>query len=252
MTYLTGYPDGGPQKPTSNVPADVIGSTFVSIATLIALDYRRRTGNGPHIDVAQLDPMVFFFGPGVLDYTTNKRIQERIGNCDLYACPHGAFRCKGDDEWCAIAVFTEDEWKAFCRVIGNPDWTKHPEFATFESRKKSEDQLERLVEEWTINHTPQEVMTIMQSRGVPAGMLQNIDDIIERDPQVKERRFFRQVKHPIIGEFMLRSWPFILSETTCEIRAAPLIGQDNHRIITEILGMSEDEFVELVNSKVLI
>jgi crotonobetainyl-CoA:carnitine CoA-transferase CaiB-like acyl-CoA transferase len=252
MTYLTGYPDGGPQKPTSNVPADVIGSTFVSIATLVALDYRRRTGKGQCIDVAQLDPMVFFFGPGVLDYTTNKRIQERIGNCDLYACPHGAFRCKGDDEWCAIAVFTEDEWKAFCRVIGNPDWTKHPRFATFESRKKNEDELERLVEEWTINHTPQEVMTMMQSRGVPAGVLQNIDDIMERDPQVKERRFFRRVKHPLIGEFMLRSWPFILSETTCEIRAAPLIGQDNHRIITEILGMSEDEFVELVNSKVLI
>jgi len=252
MTYLTGYPHGGPQKPTSNVPADIIGSTFVAIAALTALDFKRNTGKGQCIDLTQLEPMVFFFGPGVLDYNINKRIQERIGNSDPYACPHGAFRCKGKDAWCTIAVFTRDEWKAFCRVIGNPDWTNDPIFATLEMRKKNEDELNRLVEEWTIKHTPQDVMTMMQDNGVPAGVVQNIDDLIERDPQVKERRFFRKVKHPLIGEFMLRSWPFILPETPCEIRAAPLIGQDNHRIVTEILGMSEDEFLELKNSKVLI
>jgi len=93
---------------------------------------------------------------------------------------------------------------------------------------------------------------MMQTKGVPAGVVQNIDDIFERDPQIKERGFSRQVKHPLIGEFMLRSWPFILPETPCEMRAAPLIGQDNHRIITKILGMSQKEYVELVNSKVLI
>ncbi|MBI2854081.1 MAG: CoA transferase [Chloroflexi bacterium] len=251
VTFLTGYPGKEPLFPGWNVPADVLGSLFLTIACLAALRYKARTGKGQCIDATQLEPMVHILGASLLDLTANGRPQERIGNRHPYASPHGAFRCKGDDQWCTIAVFSDEEWRAFCEVLGNPAWTREAAFATLESRKKNEDELEKKVEEWTLNYPPQEVMDRLQSKGVPAGKVQRINEIMTIDPQVKQRGVYREVNHPLIGRFLAPAWPFILSETPCEIRHGPLIGQDNNRIITEILGMSDAELVELVNSKVL-
>jgi crotonobetainyl-CoA:carnitine CoA-transferase CaiB-like acyl-CoA transferase len=113
--------------------------------------------------------MVNILGPAILDYAINGRIQVSPGNRDPDAAPHGAFRCKGDDAWCAIAVFTDEEWRAFCRAIGDPEWTKDARFATPRSRKENEDELDKRVEEWTSIRTTGDAMQTLQKAGMPAG-----------------------------------------------------------------------------------
>ena len=90
--------------------------------------------------------------------------------CCPYAAPHNAYQCRGEDSWCAIAVFNDEEWRNLCSVIGNPAWTEDPRFATLLSRKKNEKELDRLVEKQTIIYSAEEVMELMQAAGVAAGV----------------------------------------------------------------------------------
>jgi len=250
--YYYRFPDDGPSSPGFTAVPDAIGPIFAAMAGIAALDYRRRTGKGQHLDVSQLEPLVHFLGPAVLNYVVNGSIQPPVGSRDPHAAPHNAFRCQGNDQWCVISVFTDEEWRGFCRVLGDPEWTKSPGFATLTARKKNESELEEHVNRWTAQHTPREVMSLMQAAGVPAGAVQNAEDIVDFDPQVKARELLLKMHHPVVGDYLHTRWPFILSKTPADIRTGPLIGADNHYVCTEILGMSDEEFVELINRDVII
>jgi benzylsuccinate CoA-transferase BbsF subunit len=169
-----------------------------------------------------------------------------MGNRSAYAAPHGAFRCRGEDRWCAIAAFNDEEWSNFARVLGNPTWTSDSRFATLQSRQENEDELERLVEEWTINHRTEDVMTMMQAAGVGAGVLQNGEDMLEYDPQLRHRRSFWELEHSEIGKYRPPRTSFIMSKVPCELRPAPLLGEHTEYALKEFLGMTDEEIVELV------
>ena len=196
--------------------------------------------------MSQYENGVHFMAPLILDYVVNQRVANRMGNRYPYAAPHGAYRCRGEDRWCAIAVFTDEEWQSFCKVIGNPAWTNDPKFSTLLARKENEEELDRLVEEWTINHSAEEVMSMMQAAGVAAGTVQTAEDLLEHDPQLKHRHFFWELEHPEIGKYRARRPPFMLSKSPCELRRAPLLGEHNEYVLKEILGMSDEEIAELV------
>jgi crotonobetainyl-CoA:carnitine CoA-transferase CaiB-like acyl-CoA transferase len=245
FTYLTGWPDRpptGPYGPYTDIPAPY----FATTAILAALRHRRKTGRGIHIDIAQFETAIQFLAPLVLDYFANGTVAERMGNRCHYAAPHGAFRCKGEDRWCFIAVYTDDEWKALCQVMGEPDWTRSERFATFLSRKRNEDELELLVANWTANFDAYELMQKLQDASVPAGVLQTGEDL-HNDPQLKHRHYLHQLEHPEIGRHSYEGLPFKLSKTTSEFKMpAPLLGQHTEYVCTKILGMSDEEFVALM------
>jgi benzylsuccinate CoA-transferase BbsF subunit len=248
--YITGWPDEPPMGPDGPYP-DFIAPRFGLLAIMAALDYRRRTGKGLYIDMSQYENSIHFLAPLVLDNTVNGRVAERMGNYCSYAAPHNAYRCHGEDRWCAIAVFTNEDWANFCKVIGSPAWTKEPKFSTLPARKENEEELDRLVEEWTINHPAEEVMMLMQAAGVAAGVVQNAEDLMECDPQLEHRHFFWELEHPEIGKYHAAGSPFILSKSPYELRPAPLLGEHNEYVLKEILGMSDEEIAELVIEGVL-
>jgi benzylsuccinate CoA-transferase BbsF subunit len=247
--YLTGWPD---RRPMNLGPyTDFIAPQFSVTAILAALAYRRRTGKGQYIDMAQFENAVQFMSPLLLDYQVNGRIAERMGNRSPYAAPHNAYRCIGEDRWCAIAVFTDDEWKHFCNAIGNPVWTQDAKFVTFAGRKEHEDELDTLVEVWTAQHTAEEVMHILQKGGVTAGVLETGRDLLENDPQLKHREFFKQLEHPEIGKYYGYRSPFILSKAPYELKRAPLLGEHNESALKTLLGMTDDQISQLVGDGVL-
>ncbi len=249
--YYYRFPGDTPNSPGFTAVPDVVTPMFAVMAAIAALDYRDKTGKGQHLDISQLEPLVHFIGPAVLDYTANGRIHPPVGSRDNYAAPHNAFRCKGNDQWCVIAVLTDEEWQAFCKVLGNPEWTRSSKFTSLSDRKNHEDELEEHVNEWTSRYTPREVMTMMQAAGVPAATVQNAEDIVDIDPQVKDRELLLQMHHPVVGDYLHTRWPFIMSGTPADIRRGPLIGEHNHYVCTEILGMSDEDFIKLVNDEVV-
>jgi len=245
INYLAGWPDRAPIW--LNLPySDWIAPSFSVLAILSALDYRRRTGKGQYLDLSQYENSEHFMAPLILDYMINQRIANRMGNRYSYASPHGAYRCRGEDRWCAIAVFTDEEWQSFSKVIGNPAWTANPKFSTLPARKENEEELDSLVEEWTINRSAEEVMSMMQATGVAAGVIATGEDLLEHDPQLRHRHFFWEVDHPEVGKYRTGGPSYVLSKLPCEVRRAPLLGEHNEYALKELLGMSDDEIAELV------
>jgi len=244
FTHVAGWPD---QEPADLAHyTDFIAPRYNALAILAALDYRRRTGKGQYLDMAQLEGCMNFMGPLLLDYTVNNRVPGRMGNSHPAAAPHGAYRCLGRERWCVMAVFTDDEWRRFCGVIGNPAWAADSRFATLLGRKENEEELDRLVEEWTVDRTPEQVMAEMQAAGVAAGVVQNARDLFDCDPQLKHREFYPEIEHPEMGKYFTVAPPYKLSKAPYELRRAPLMGEHNEYAFKEILGMSDDEIAELV------
>lgn len=245
FVHLSGWADRSPIIPYGPYN-DFIAPRFGASMLIAALDYRRKTGKGQLLDMSQFEAGVNFLAPVMLDYFVNGRAADRAGNSCPEAAPHNAYRCRGEDAWCAISVFSDEEWQAFCRVIGNPAWTRDKKFSSAAARKENEAELDRLVEAWTAKHTPKEVMTAMQAAGVAAGIVATSQDVFE-DPQFKARNHFWVMKHKVLGEFPHLGELGVLSETPGEGRMpAPCIGEHNEYVCTTLLGMPDDEFVALL------
>jgi benzylsuccinate CoA-transferase BbsF subunit len=247
---VTGYPDSGPVGPFGSY-TDVVSPQWLIAVIVASLIYRQRSGKGQYIDHSQLETGTHFLGPLILDYTSNGRLATRVSNREESAAPHGAYRCKGEDRWCTIAVCNDEQWDAFCRVIGNPPWTKDTSFSSLLQRKRNEDELDRLVESWTLKHTPEEVMSLMQQVGVASGIIATGEDL-HNNPQFRHKGHFKLLNHSEIGEVPFDNPPFQFSKTPCEVRmASPCLGEHNEYICHHILGMSDEEFVELIQSGAL-
>jgi crotonobetainyl-CoA:carnitine CoA-transferase CaiB-like acyl-CoA transferase len=228
--------------------ADPISGLFATLAILAALQYRDRTGQGQSIDVSEYECMCSLLGPAILDYIVNHNIATPQGNSPghIAAAPYGCYRCSGEDRWCVIAISSEQEWQSLCRVLGNPPWGKEERFSTLSGRQKHAEELNQLLEQWTIRNTPEEVMNELQRAGVPAGMVEDANDLAN-DPHLKARNFFIQAEHPLLGKTTSDNTPIRLSRTPARFRRpAPLLGQDNHYVYRELLGLSEEELARYI------
>jgi len=245
-SQILGYPDRGPLPLPSNY-TDAVAPWYLVVALIGALLYRRKTGKGVYLEQAQLETGISMITPLVLDYAVNGRIAGRIGNHDPYMCPHNAYPCLGDDRWVVIAVRTDEEWQAFCRFIGEPEWSQDPRFSTFIARRENEDELDSLIGEWTKDYSPEQVMATMQAAGVPVGVMLTAGEGIVNDPQAKHRQHFRWLNHQEIGPVIHNSPSYHLSKTPAHIRkAGPCLGEDNEYVYKEILGYSDDEIADLL------
>lgn len=247
---ITGWADKGPAGPYGAY-TDFIALMYAQAVVLAALDYRYRTGKGLYIDLSQIEAGLHFLGPALLDYTTNNRVLSRMGNRNDRACPHGAYPCSGEDRWVTIAVFSDDEWQRFCTIVGHPEWMQDARFATFLARKENEDELDRLIGEWTGQLDVVQVMSLMQSGGVAAGVVNKCSDLLS-DPQLKERNDCVTLNHTEIGPHYYRTQGYNLSKTPEElVRPAPCLGEHNEYVLKELLNFSGDEIADVIAAEAL-
>jgi benzylsuccinate CoA-transferase BbsF subunit len=249
FNHITGWPDREPGW--IGAYTDFVAPRFIILGVMAALEYRQRTGKGQYLDVSQFESGLQFMASLLLDYSVNKNTVNRIGNRSEYAAPHNAYRCLGEDRWCAISVFTDEEWISFCNIV-EPSLTEDPRFATLTARKESEVELDRIINAWTAGRSAEEVMNIMQSAGVAAGVLQTGEDLMEKDPQLKARNFFPEIEHPEIGKYRANSGAhFKLSKYDYDLKRAPLLGEHNEYVFKKILGVTDDEYKTLVETEVI-
>ncbi len=246
---LTGWPDRPPVSPPGAY-TDFISPYYAVSAVMAALDYRRRTGKGQYIEISQYEAGVHFVAPLVMDWFVHGREPPRTGNRCPDVAPHGVYRCRGHERWCAIAAFTEEEWRSLCCAMGIPDLAYDPRFVTVIARLHNREELDALIEKWTVEHSAEEVMTMLQEAGVAAGVVSNGRDVNE-DPHLNARGFYKELTHSEIGTHRYLMPPFRLSKTPGEpSMPAPCLGQHNEYVYREILGLSDEEFVRLLNEGV--
>ncbi|MBI2918748.1 MAG: CoA transferase [Chloroflexi bacterium] len=248
--HFLGWPDLEPSD-IAMPYTDWVVPHFGAAAILAALDYRSRTGKGAYIDISHIESSAHALGPVLLDYTVNGRVQTRQGNRDPAGCPHGVYRCRGEERWCAIAVFTDAQWDGLVHAMGNPPWAREPRFATALARHRHQDELDRLIGQRTAGLTPEQVMATLQAAGVPAGVVSNCQDMYE-DPQLLHRGHYEFLEHPEMGRVAHGGASYRLSETPPGIQTpAPRLGEYNERVFQGLLGLGEAEYVELIIQGVL-
>lgn len=245
MAYLTGYPGEEPMLQSGLAYGDPLSGMNAALAIVMALRHRRRSGKGMHIELSQVEGVISFNADSVMDYTINRRVRGRMGNRHPSMAPHGYYRCKGDDAWVAIAIDSDEAWQAFCEAIGQPSWSKDARFLDMSGRHNNQDELDKLVETWTLEYSHYEAMHILQKAGIPAGPVLNARELLE-DPHLNERGLFQITNHPEAGLHPEIGAFAKFSKTPIEIRMpAPCLGEHNGYILGKLIGMSSDEIIRL-------
>ncbi|MFC1965485.1 CaiB/BaiF CoA transferase family protein [Chloroflexota bacterium] len=250
LNDLTGWPDRWPVQ-----LGDAFGDHYLpwmwAVAILAALDYHRQTGKGQFIDASSFEGCLDILDTAVADYSVNDRVLKRRGNHHPTAAPHGVYRCKGDDRWCAIAVFSDEEWQSFCHVLGSPAWISEEKFSTLLGRLKNVDELEQLVEEWTRGQKAEDVALKLQEAGVAAEVVKNIEDL-HKDPQLAHREHYWESPEPGMEPFTFEAPSARLSETPARFqRRYPFMGEHSYHVFCKLLGLDANEYNRLVEEKVI-
>jgi benzylsuccinate CoA-transferase BbsF subunit len=231
---------------------------FATTALMMAMYHRNNTGKGAEVDVSAVEVGINLLGPILLDVAVNGRSTRRDdfppGNRLEHpnAAPHGVYPCMGEDQWIAIAVFNETEWRALVRLMNTPEWALQPMFATQDSRFLHQDELDRKLVAWTKPQGRYDLMHRLQAAGIAAGAVQSAGDLNERDPQIAARGVFFEMDHPVIGEARFEGTPIKFSNIKQDNwRSAPLLGEDNEYVFKDLLGVPDGEYRELVEEGVL-
>ena len=247
--FLTGWPDRDPAAPFMAY-TDYVAPKFVMATTLAALEQRRRTGQGQHIDCSQAECSIHFLGDAFLDYYVNGNIPSARGNASPHYAPTGVYRCIGTDRWVALAAPDAAAWSSLCG-LGNPAWESDARFATPEARLANREALDERIAAWTAQHDVDELERLLVAAGVPVHRVSTSADSFS-DPQLSAREHFVTLEHPIFGAVPLESSRMRFSRTPATAAwPGPTLGQHNEYVLSQILGLSEDEITELVVAEAL-
>ena len=252
LTYMSGLPGEEPAGWGFSY-MDHTAGYYGAMACVMALHHRNRTGQGQWIDSSQVESGMVLTGPAILDKTVNGRDYRDDANPpgnrspNPRVAPHNTYRCAGEDQWCAISIFDDDQWAAFVRAIGSPDWAKDPRFAANEARCDNQDELDALIETWTSQRSPHEVMHKLQAAGVIAGAVQSPKVKVDDDPQLRHRNFLPEIEHAELGKAKFEAEPMRLSRSPWELRRpSPLLGEHSEYVFTQILGLPEQDMIDLM------
>jgi len=267
FNHFTGWEDGPPIG-TGVAYTDFLVPHFAAIALIAALDYRRRTGQGQYIDFSQFEAAIHGLWTAILDWTVNGHEQTRLGNHDLEAAPHNAYRCR-DGRWVVIACETEKHWEGLKAALGRPEWCDMERMRRRWQRINEQKEIDRHLTFWfedftrlpseaalqveegvegppVRKYTTEEVVQLFQSFGVPCGIVQSPEEM-HADPQLAPRRHYWRLEHPRMGLRTYDSPSFKLSKTPAELtRPASLLGEHNEYVFKQVVGLSDEEFVGLM------
>jgi crotonobetainyl-CoA:carnitine CoA-transferase CaiB-like acyl-CoA transferase len=244
FNHLTGWPDRAPVGPFGTI-TDSLSPRFAALVLASALLHRRRTGEGQHIDLSQVEAGIVCLTESIVTYTANGDVLDRLGNRSRHAAPHGVFPCAGDDRWIAIAVHDDDDWQRLVHVLGAPAWAADPALGTTAARVARVDEIEQHLAEWTRGQDAAALAERLQAAGIDAAPVEDFADL-HADPQLAHRGHFRPVDHAVLGRHPVETHAMRFSAMEPSIDLpAPLLGQHTEHVLRERLGMSAEEFARL-------
>jgi benzylsuccinate CoA-transferase BbsF subunit len=233
---LTGWPDREPVGPHGTI-TDSLAPRYVAPALAAGLHYRRRTGRGVYLDIAQVETGIWSLAPWLLDYEVDGNLRLRDGNRHAGAVVHGAYPCAAegevDDRWITIACWSAAEADELARLMGlapgtTPDDTQ--------------------IGEWTSTRTRADLADALQAVGIEAVPVEDFGDLHD-DPQLAARQHFQMHTHPFMGDVLYERNGFRLAAAPSGYwRAGPTLGQDNDWALGEVLGLTLDDIEALQKS----
>jgi len=245
---ICGWKDREPAGPFGAY-TDYIAPRYNAVALLAALDHKRRTGEGQHIDLAQAEAAMHFLTPAILDYAANGRVQMGLGNRDLNFAPHGVYPVAGADQHIAVACETDSQWRALCELVPGLEATE--ELARADQRLARQDELDDAIAAWTVTRDGHALEQTLQAAGIPAALVQNSPELVT-DPQLMHQGHFIRLPHPEGGETAIEASRIRMSRSKPVVdTSAPTFNRDMLFVLNEVLGYDDDKLGELLVSGAL-
>ena len=249
LSALTGFPWRDCTMTQFAYP-DSLSALHGLVAVMAALSHRQRSGRGEFISLSQTEASIAVVGELMMQALNHGAEPVKLGNGSESAAPHGCYPCVGDDRWCAIAVFTDSEWKRLSGLIGKPELAER--LATTEDRLANRDEIDRFVSDWTRSRDAFHVMAELQAAGIAAGVVQTVADKYEGDPHLHSRGYFETIGHEVLGEVVADGIPTGHSLTPGHTgRAGRAIGADNAAVFQGVVGLSSEEYQSLIAADVI-
>jgi len=249
--YIAGYSESA-LCPPYGAYTDFIAPRFSACVLIAALDYKRRTGKGQYIDLAQYEAALHNLAPALIDYFVSGRVLGPRGNRSERYAPHGAYRCADEDgheRWLAVAVANDHEWALMLKVLGSPP--VDPGFVTMLGRLQHRESLDSFVSQLLRERSAEAVTAALQAVGVSAYPVQNCMDL-HRDENLEAFGYWHWLQHASMGPSPYEGLQHRLSGTPGELRSpAPVLGQHNDEVLGGLLGMSAAEIAQLKEEQVV-
>ena len=241
-------PGGGPQK-VGVAFADIMTGMYATAAILGAVVHQERTGEGQHIDMALLDVVVAAIANLNSYYLVSGEVPGRQGNAHANLVPYGVFEVA--DGHVIIAVGNDDQFRAFCSVLGFPEWADDSRFATNPSRIRNRGELLPLIEEALSAWRMGEILERLQQADVSGGPINDIGEVFAHR-QVQHRQMVIQMPHPLAGTVPLVASPINLSGTPVSYEIPPpLLGQHTTEVLRDVLGYESRRIEQLISDGVV-
>ena len=246
---LTGWPGEAPAG-CFGPYTDFIGVRYNALAILAALTHRARTGEGQFIDMAQADAALNFLTPALKTFWNEGHVLQASGNADAHCAPHGVYPCQGVDEWVALSVASQAEWRRLCKVV--PVLQSRGEFATHHGRKLHEAALDQDISRWSQQRTGERITQLLQDNGIAAHAVVDTHALY-RDPQLVGRGHFIPLTHPSFGESMAESSRLLCSAMTPRRpQVAPSYGSHDDEVLRDLLGYTQEKIDALSVNGVMV
>lgn len=241
IRYLTGYPDRPPVR-TGVALADEVAGMYAAVAALMAVYYRdiRGSKQGQHIDVALYEAMFSFMDSLVPDYDVTGVIRQPAGTSLGMGAPSNLYRTK-DNKYVHIGANNDNTFRRCMEAIGRPDLAEDPRFQSNHGRVKEVRFLDGVIEDWTQQHTMQEVCEVMDRAGVPTAPIYTAEDIV-KDPHYRAREMLLELTVPGLGPVKFPGVVPKFSLTPGRVEwLGPALGEHNRDVYQGLLGLSERE-----------
>jgi crotonobetainyl-CoA:carnitine CoA-transferase CaiB-like acyl-CoA transferase len=224
--------------------AEFVAGLAGATASVLALNRRRLTGEGSHVDVSGMEALALLPQTTLAEFSLGRppkgRHKDVAGRQSLLAL----LPCR--DGYVGISPRQQDQWERCVEMMGSPEWTRDPKFATRESRLDHWDDLEPRLAAWTGGQKKEDVYRLAQGHHIPSFPLNTAADLFE-SAQFRAREFLVEVDHPDAGPLRYPGWPVqMASGDKLALAPAPRLGQHNAAVLGEPgLGLAPEHLVSL-------
>jgi crotonobetainyl-CoA:carnitine CoA-transferase CaiB-like acyl-CoA transferase len=249
LAWVTGFADGPPVLPRG--PCDPLGAMHGAFAIMVGIAAAERDGEGSLLEVPLVESALNVAAEQVVEYSAYGNLLERDGNRSPGAAPQGVYACRGDEQWLALSVVTDEQWQQLRVALGDPAWSRDDRLASHQGRRRAHDDIDKELAAWAAAQVLGEAVELLRRRGVPAAEVVDYRAVSLSGP-LNERGFFETCEHPVVGSHPLFGMPFRYTGIDRWIRTpAPTLGQHNSEILGGILGLTSEEIEALAEAMVI-
>jgi benzylsuccinate CoA-transferase BbsF subunit len=244
LVHATGVPGRSPAGTGTHYPDHAPNPGHALVALLAAIYHQQRTGEGQYVELSQLESTVNVVGPGVLHSSLGGTVGP-AGNRAPGGAPRGVYQC-ADGEWVVIVCRTEPQWRSLATALDAEHWPADARFGTALDRHRNADPLDGLLRDALVAWQRDAAVSALERAGVPAGPVNSAADMLA-DPRLRARGFWQPVDHPVIGEIPMFHLPFRMGpDDRPPMSSPPLLGEHTREVATGLLGLTEQEYDDLV------